>query len=90
MHTSTLIHSHFLYTYPSFLLYESRPHADHIYVHVYADVLHEYQIAIYTDLGCTLLFTYEYAKSNPRPVPSMCVAFSFIVMTSILILLIVF
>jgi hypothetical protein len=39
--TSTLIYSPFPYSYPSFLLHESRPHDDHIYVHVYIDVLHE-------------------------------------------------
>jgi hypothetical protein len=76
IHT-TLIHSHFPYLYPSFLLHEYRPHDDHIYVHVYVDVLHELQVAVYTDLGCTLPFAYEYAKSNPRPCASdmHCVQF---------------
>jgi hypothetical protein len=70
VHTSTLIHSRFSYPYPSFLLQESRPHDDHIYVHVYIDVLHEYQVAEYADLGCTLSFACEYAKSNPHPYAS--------------------
>jgi hypothetical protein len=70
MHTSTLIHSRFQYPYPSFLLHESRPHDDHIYVHVYVDVLHERQVAEYANLGCTLPFVCVYAKSNPRPYAS--------------------
>jgi hypothetical protein len=65
INTSTLIHSRFSYLYPSFLLHESRPHDDHIYIHVYVDVLHECQVVVYTDLGCTLASTYEYTKLNP-------------------------
>jgi hypothetical protein len=52
--------------YPSFLLHKSRPHNDHIYVHVHVDVLHEHQVAVYANLGCSLPFAYEYVKSNPR------------------------
>jgi hypothetical protein len=52
--------------YPSFLLHESRPHDDHIYIHVYIDVLHEHQVVEYADLGCTLPFACKYAKSNPH------------------------
>jgi hypothetical protein len=66
-HTSTLIHSRFPYLYPSFLLHESQSHDDHIYVHVYIDVLHKRQVTVYADLGCTLPFACKYAKSNPRP-----------------------
>jgi hypothetical protein len=65
-----MIHSRFPYPYPSFLLHESRPHDDHIYVHVYVDVLHECQVVEYTDLGCTIPFACEYAKSNCRPCAS--------------------
>jgi hypothetical protein len=73
VHTSTLIHSCFSYLYPSFLLHESRPDDDHIYIHVYVDVLHEHQVAEYADLGCTLPFACEYSKSNPHPCASdMC------------------
>jgi hypothetical protein len=57
IHTSTLIHSHFLYLYPSFMMHKSQPHGDHIYIHIYIDVLHERQVAVYADLGCTLSFT---------------------------------
>jgi hypothetical protein len=67
VHTSTLIHSRFPYSYPSFLLHESQPHDDHIYVHVYVDVLHERQVVVYAELGCTLPFACEYIKSNPHP-----------------------
>jgi hypothetical protein len=70
VYTSTLIHSRFPYPYPSFLLHESRSHDDHIYVHVYIDVLHEHQVVKYADLGCTLPFACEYVKSNPRPCAS--------------------
>jgi hypothetical protein len=31
------------------LLHESRPHDDHIYVHVHVDVLHGRQVAFYND-----------------------------------------
>jgi hypothetical protein len=54
----TRIHSHFLYPYSSFLLHESRPHDDHIYIHVHVDVLHERQVVLYADLGCTIAFAY--------------------------------
>jgi hypothetical protein len=54
----TRIHSHFLYPYSSFLLHESQPHDDHIYVHVHVDVLHEHQVVLYADLGCTIAFAY--------------------------------
>jgi hypothetical protein len=67
VHTSTLIHSRFSYLYPSFLLHESCPHDDHIYVHVYVDVLHERQVTEYADLDCILPFACEYAKSNSHP-----------------------
>jgi hypothetical protein len=70
VHSSTLIHSRFPYPYPSFLLHESQPHDDHIYVHVYVDALHEHQIAMYANLGCTLPFACKYTKSNPRPCAS--------------------
>jgi hypothetical protein len=70
INTSTLIHSRFPYLFPSFLLYESWPHDDHIYVDIHVDVLHECQVAMHTDLGCTLAFAYEYAKTNPRPCAS--------------------
>jgi hypothetical protein len=70
VHTSTLIHSRFPYPYPSFLLHEFWPHDDHIYVHVYVDVLHERQVAKYADLDCTLPIACEYVKSNPRPCAS--------------------
>jgi hypothetical protein len=66
IHTSTLIHSRFSYPYPSFLLHESWPHDNHIYVHVYVDVLHERQVVMYADLGCTISFACEYTKSNSR------------------------
>jgi hypothetical protein len=64
IHTSTLIHSRFSYPYPLFLLHESWPHDNHIYVYVYVDVLHERQVVMYVDLGCTFSFACEYAKSN--------------------------
>jgi hypothetical protein len=51
-------------------MHESRPRDDHIYVHIHIDVLHERQVAMHTDLGYTLPFAYEYAKSNPRPYAS--------------------
>jgi hypothetical protein len=54
----TRIHSRFLYPYPSFLLHESQPHDDHIYVHVHVDVLHRRQVVLYTDLGCTFVVAY--------------------------------
>jgi hypothetical protein len=47
--TPTLIHYPFMYSYPSFLLYESRPHDDHNYVHIHIDVLHERQVAMRVD-----------------------------------------
>jgi hypothetical protein len=58
IHTITRIHSRFLYPYPSFLLHESRPQDDHIYVHVQVDVLHIRQVVLYANLGCTLAFAY--------------------------------
>jgi hypothetical protein len=58
IHMITRIHSRFLYPYPSFLLHESQPHDNHIYVHVHVDVLHGRQVALYADLGCTLAFAY--------------------------------
>jgi hypothetical protein len=70
INTSTLIHSRFTYLYPSFLLHESQHHDDHIYVHVYIDVLHKRQDVVYADLGCTLPFACEYVKSNPQPCAS--------------------
>jgi hypothetical protein len=70
IHTSILIHSRFPYPYPSFLLHESQPHDDHIYVHVYVDVLYERQVVVYADLSCTLPFACEYAKSNSHPCAS--------------------
>jgi hypothetical protein len=54
----TGIYSRFLYPYPSFLLHESRPHDNHIYVHVHVDVLDGHQVILYADLGCTLAFAY--------------------------------
>jgi hypothetical protein len=54
----TQIHSHFLYPYPSFLLHESQPHNDLIYVHVHVEVLHRCQVVLYADLGCTIAFAY--------------------------------
>jgi hypothetical protein len=58
IHMITGIYSRFLYPYPSFLLHESRPHDDHIYVHVHVDVLDGHQVILYADLGCTLAFAY--------------------------------
>jgi hypothetical protein len=40
---------------PLILAAQSRPHEDHIYVHVHIDVLHECSVAVHADLGCTLL-----------------------------------
>jgi hypothetical protein len=54
----TRIHSHFPYPFPSFLLHESWPHDNHIYVHIHVDVLHRRQVAFYANLGCTLAFAY--------------------------------
>jgi hypothetical protein len=54
----TRIHSRFLYPYPSFLLHESQPHDDDIYIHVHIDVLHGHQVVLYADLCCTLTFAY--------------------------------
>jgi hypothetical protein len=58
IYTITQIHSRFLYPYPSFLLHESRPQGDHIYVHVHVDVLHRRQVVFNADLGYTLAFAY--------------------------------
>jgi hypothetical protein len=68
MHTITRIHSRFLYPYPSFLLYESRPHDDHIYVHVHVDVLHRRQVVLYTDLGVLL----PLHISTPNQILALC------------------
>jgi hypothetical protein len=43
---------------PSFLLHESRPYDDHIYVHVHVDVIYGRQVVLYANLGCTLAFAY--------------------------------
>jgi hypothetical protein len=94
--TTVTTRTHFRCTYQScsLLLHEPLPHNDHIGVHIYVDELHECQVLLHTDLGCTLPFLFPLHTSTPNqifaPMPSTCLAFSFIVNLSILVLLIVF
>jgi hypothetical protein len=86
--TSSLIHTSFLYPYPSFLLHESLPHDDHNYVHVYVDVLHERQVTMHVDWGCTLPLHMSMPNQIFTHVPLACIAFSFMVRTHVLVLFI--
>jgi hypothetical protein len=46
---TTRTHFCCLYQSRSLLLHEPRHHCDHINVHIYVDVLHEYQVLIRAD-----------------------------------------
>jgi hypothetical protein len=71
IHMTTVTQTHFHRPYQSrSLLLHPLPHDDHIDVHIYVDEFHECQVLLRADLGCTLSFAYEYAKSNPRPCAS--------------------
>jgi hypothetical protein len=49
--TTVTTRTHFRYPYQShsLLLREPQPHDDHISVHIYVDVLHEYQLLVRAD-----------------------------------------
>jgi hypothetical protein len=58
------------YPYPSAFQHESGPHANHITVPVYVHLLHECQAVEHADLGSSLQFLDDYAKSNLLPTTS--------------------
>jgi hypothetical protein len=52
------------FPYPAALQHEGRPHAYHICVHVYGDVLHKRLAVLHADSGSTLHFANDSAKSS--------------------------
>jgi hypothetical protein len=70
--TTVTTRTHFRCPYQScsVLLHEPQPHADHICVHVYVDVLHKCQVLVRSDWGYTLTFTDKYTKSHLHPYAS--------------------
>jgi hypothetical protein len=53
-----------LFPYPTALQHEGRPHAYHIYVPVYGDVLHKRLAILHADSGSCLHFVDDSVKSN--------------------------